>query len=490
MYCSFFGLKKLPFKISPDLSFFYTQAARDDIAHALQYSIERGDGIIKVVGEVGVGKTTILRLLAEKLPESFRKIYISSPNLSSLDFLKFICSDLQIEFQALDTKLDLMSRLNQFLLSEYAQNRRVVMLIDEAQAMTLDTLEEVRLLGNLETGEDKLLQIVLFGQPELDITLNDSRVKPLKDRIACNVTIPPFNAEEVMHYLNYRMRVAGYMGQDLFTLKLARRIQQMTQGLPRSINLLADKLLMVAFSKGDNKLKSQHFKSLLPEYPTVGTGQREWQWPRRLALIVFMLGVGGLLAFQFLGTSVQQIAFLPTPEQSPTQIVSTEQSAPEKQPGLVETVNETKLDDRQDAEVEVMRPTSLARALDVELAQLWQMAELQQKTETFLSQGQHNDACIVMSPMPIASFPKLYHQVKNRLSIDNRQYLFALFEIDLKQKVYQYQLIYYPREINKTELEAKKRDLVAISQFEYWQVKPLENLQVTMRALQHSGNRL
>lgn len=489
MYCSFFGLKKLPFKISPDLSFFYTQAARDDIAHALQYSIERGDGIIKVVGEVGVGKTTILRLLAEKLPESSRKIYISSPNLSSLDFLKFICSDLQIKFEASDTKLDLMSRLNQFLLSEYARNRRVVMLIDEAQAMTLDTLEEVRLLGNLETGEDKLLQIVLFGQPELDITLSDSRVKPLKDRIACNVTIPPFNAEEVMHYLNYRMRVAGYMGQDLFTLKLARRIQQMTQGLPRSINLLADKLLMVAFSKGDNKLKSQHFKSLLPEYSTVETDHRGWQSPRRLALIGLMLGMGGLLAFQFSGTSVQQTAFLPTAEQSLTQAKSGQPQS-EKQPGLVETTYESKPDNGIEENTDVMRPTDLAKMLDVELVQLWQMAELQQKTETFLSQGQHNDAYIVMSPMPIASFSKLYHQVKNRLSIDNRQYLFALFEIDLKQKVYQYQLIYYPREINKAELEAKKRDLVAISQFEYWQVKPLENLQVTMRALQQSGNRL
>lgn len=487
MYCSFFGLKKLPFKISPDLSFFYTQAARDDIAHALLYSIERGDGIIKVVGEVGVGKTTILRLLAEKLPESYRKIYISSPNLSSIDFLRFICSDLQIEVQNTDTKLDLMNRLNQFLLTEYAQNRRVVMLIDEAQAMTLDTLEEVRLLGNLETGEDKLLQIVLFGQPELEVTLNDPRVKPLKDRIACSVTIPALKAEEVMHYLNYRMRVAGYMGQDLFTLKLARRIQQMTQGLPRSINLLADKLLMVAFSKGDSKLKSQHFKTLVPDYPTTKTGF-DWSWTRRIAMIGLIIGSGGLLAFQLVGPSAIEVPLMQIAAQSESQVAVQNAVTPENRPGLVENSNKTETDST--ASSNGLRPTDMAKMLDVELAQLWQMAELQQKTETFLTKIPSQEAFIVMSPMPIASFSKLFHQVENRLSISNRQYLFALFEIDLQQKVYQYQLIYYPRETNASELEAKKQDLVAISQFEYWQVKPIESLQMKIQALQQSGNRL
>ncbi|PLA75583.1 hypothetical protein CYQ88_01050 [Hydrogenovibrio sp. SC-1] len=464
MYCSFFGLKKLPFKISPDLSFFYSQAARDDIVHALLYSIGRGDGIIKVIGEVGVGKTTILRLLAEKLPESYRKIYISSPNLSSMDFLKFICTDLKIEVKSSDTKLDLMGRLNQFLLTEYAQNRLVVMLVDEAQAMTLDTLEEVRLLGNLETGEDKLLQIVLFGQPELDVTLNDPRVKPLKDRIACSVEIPALKAEEVMQYLNYRMRVAGYMGQDLFTLKLARRIQQLTRGLPRSINLLADKLLMVAFSKGDNKIKLQHFKTLLPEYDVPKTVS-ELQWFRRLALIALIVGIGGFAVFQYAGQHSVDMSLLSGVE--PT-LAKTEAFSNSKS----------------------LRPTDLAKVLDVEISQLWQMASLQEKTEAFLTTLDSQEAFIVMSPMPIVSFAELYYQVANRLSAPNQQYLFALFEIDLKQKVYQYQLIYYPRESTAPELESKRQDLVAISQFEYWQVKPLETLQVKMQALQQSGKRL
>jgi len=494
MYCSFFGLKKLPFKISPDLSFFYTHAARDDIAHALLYSIERGDGIIKVVGEVGVGKTTLLRLLAEKLADSYQKIYISSPNLSSIDFLKFICSELRIETLASDTKLDLMNRLNQFLLSEYAQNRRMVMLVDEAQAMTLDTLEEIRLLGNLETGEDKLLQIVLFGQPELDLTLNDPRVKPLKDRIACSVAIPALKAEEVMQYLNYRMRVAGYMGQDLFTLKLARRIQQLTQGLPRSINLLADKLLMVAFSKGDNKLKPQHFKNLLSEYdlPSMATGKpfkRKGGW-----MMVAIVALVAIITVVLLPIKVTWFNLLAQPDL----IASEEFSAPEKPPGLADfepskpSVATDGVADKFDksADVGLYRPSDLASTFNIPLSQLVEMADLQQKTQAHLQAKSPQALFIVMAPMPIATFDKIYHQIKSRLYLTNRRYLFALFEVDLTNKVYQYQLIYDPRITDLKGLQQKQQDLISVSQIKAWQINPLANLQLKIQQLKQSGNNL
>ncbi len=257
------------------------------MVEALLYSILRGDGIVKVVGEVGVGKTMMLRMLVEKLPKHYQNIYISSPNLSPIDFLKFICSELQIPYDSTDTKHDLVRRLQARLIEAYAQGKRVVMLVDEAQSMTLDALEEVRLLGNLETETDKLLQMVLFGQPELDVTLNDVRVKPLKDRIAAELTLPPFNANEVFMYLNYRMRVAGRLDQDVFTSKLAKQVWKISGGFPRAINLLADKLLMAAFSDGDMQVKKKHLKAL--GYSSSTSNKGKGIWPRYA--VVF----GGLL---------------------------------------------------------------------------------------------------------------------------------------------------------------------------------------------------
>ncbi len=268
MYQDFFGLKSLPFKITSDLKFFYKHASREDIVNALCYSVVRGDGIIKVVGEVGAGKTTMLRLLSEKIPKNYIKVYISSPNLSPIDFLKYICSELNVPLAERATKLDVINSLQYTLISYFKQQKKVVLLVDEAQSMMVDTLEEVRLLGNLETQTDKLIQIVLFGQPELDITLSDDRLKPLKDRLANEFYVPLFSNEEVQKYLNYRMRVAGSMYENVFDKTVSTEIQRITKGLPRAINLLGDKLLMSAFSEGDDQVSLKHLRLL--GYSTIG----------------------------------------------------------------------------------------------------------------------------------------------------------------------------------------------------------------------------
>ncbi len=259
MYRKFFGLKQLPFKITPDLTYFYKHASREDIANSIIYSLSRGDGIVKVVGEVGSGKTTLLRLVSIKLPANIEKVYVTSPNLSPVDFLKLICSELNIAIEKDALKLEVIKSLQIYLIEKHKQGKNIVLLVDEAQSMTIDTLEEIRLLGNLETQTQKLLQIVLLGQPELDVTLNDPMLKPLKDRIANSVFIPNLNAEEVMRYLNSRVQIAGYVGGNLFSLKVAKRIRKITDGLPRSINLLADKLLMAAFSDDSQEIKEKHF---------------------------------------------------------------------------------------------------------------------------------------------------------------------------------------------------------------------------------------
>ncbi|MBN2647746.1 MAG: AAA family ATPase [Thiotrichales bacterium] len=262
MYRPYFGLTQLPFKITPELDMFYSEGSREEILQALKYTIERGDGILKVVGEVGCGKTMLLRLLAHSLNDHFKLIYVNSPNLSAKDILLFICNELGMEVNTSEQKYTLVHLMQQRLLEYYAQGRRVVMLIDEAQAMTLDGLEEIRLLSNLETDSDKLLQIVLFGQPELDNALEHPNIRQLKSRISYNIYIPPLSAVDVLSYLNFRMRKSGYRGIDVFSPAIAKRIHKLTNGYPRAINVLADKLLMAAFSRNDKQVKKTHFKDL------------------------------------------------------------------------------------------------------------------------------------------------------------------------------------------------------------------------------------
>jgi len=262
MYRKYFSLNSLPFKTTPDLAMFYKHGSRQEILEALLYTVERGDGIIKVTGEVGSGKTMLLRLLASKLPTHFEIIYVNSPNLSSKDILLYICSELDIPYHDKDQKFNLTNSIKQKLVNLHSQGKRVVMLIDEAQSMTFDALEEVRLLSNIETSNDKLLQVVLFGQPELDIALDNEKIRQLKSRISYSMFVPPLSHSEVQTYLNYRMRKAGYDDIDVFGDKVSKKIHSITSGLPRSINVVADKVLMAVFGSGDKFAKPVHLKNL------------------------------------------------------------------------------------------------------------------------------------------------------------------------------------------------------------------------------------
>jgi len=262
MYRKFFGLTSLPFKTTPELQMFYRDGSREQILEALLYTVTRGDGILKVTGEVGSGKTMLLRLLASRLPEDTEIIYINSPNLSAKDILLYICNELNIDTSKFNEKFSLTNALKERLVDLHASGKRVVMLIDEAQAMTFDALEEIRLLSNIETSDDKLLQMVLFGQPELDVAMENEKVRQIKSRISYSIYVPALSVKEVHAYLNYRMRQAGYTGLDVFNLKMAKRIQKLSMGLPRNINVIADKILMACFGSGDTVAKNKHFKSL------------------------------------------------------------------------------------------------------------------------------------------------------------------------------------------------------------------------------------
>jgi len=247
MYLDHFGLNEPPFRITPHTDFFFGGANRGATLDALLYAISHDEGIVKVSGEVGSGKTMLCRVLMERLPANVETIYLANPSLSNDEILFAIADELKIELTN-DRPSRLMRALLDHLITLYAEGRRVVVLIDEAHAMPRETLEEIRLLSNLETNRHKLLQIVLFGQPELDEHLNTPQLRQLMDRITHTFRLEPLAGNDVERYIDFRMRAAGYRGPNVFSPKAIRLIGDASGGLTRRVNILADKSLLAAFA--------------------------------------------------------------------------------------------------------------------------------------------------------------------------------------------------------------------------------------------------
>lgn len=247
LYLDFFGLREAPFKITPTTEFFYAGGQRGEILHALLYAIDVGEGIMSVTGEVGSGKTMLLRTLIEKLPDNADIIYIANPSLSGREILYNICEELGL--QAAENRPDTVRLLQNHLVEQHTRGRRVIAFIDEAQAMPDESLEEIRLLSNFETSRDKLLQIVLFGQPEFEEKLRQQNMRQLRERITVSLKLKPFGSADVREYIATRLRAAGYNGAPLFSSDACRLIVVVSQGLSRRINVLADKAMLSAYER-------------------------------------------------------------------------------------------------------------------------------------------------------------------------------------------------------------------------------------------------
>jgi type II secretory pathway predicted ATPase ExeA/septal ring-binding cell division protein DamX len=260
MYNEHFGLKRAPFRITPDTKMFYPGGSRGEILEALMYAITSGEGIVKVVGEVGSGKTMLCRMLEERLAEKVDIVYIANPSLSPEDTLHAIALEMKLDVGPEANRLQVMHALQERLLEKHANNRQVVVFVEEAQSMPIATLEEIRLLSNLETNRDKLLQIVLFGQPELDNNLEQPDIRQLKERITHSFYLQPFTPEQMREYVNFRMRAVGYRGPDIFRGGAYRRLARASEGLTRRINILADKALLAAFAEDTFDVGKRHVK--------------------------------------------------------------------------------------------------------------------------------------------------------------------------------------------------------------------------------------
>lgn len=248
MYLEFFGLDKPPFRITPDTHVFFEGSDRGAVLQALCYAISHGEGITKVVGEVGSGKTMLCRMLPNALRAGIDWVYLAHPRLQPDQMLHELARELDIPVTSDSDKLTVMRELQTSLLARHARNRQVVVLVEEAQEMPLETLEELRLLSNLETDEYKLLQIVLFGQPELDENLAGRKIRQLRERITHSLYLQPLSLEDIQAYLNFRMHACGYRGEDTFTLSVAKVMQTYSHGLIRRINIMADKVLLAAYA--------------------------------------------------------------------------------------------------------------------------------------------------------------------------------------------------------------------------------------------------
>jgi type II secretory pathway predicted ATPase ExeA len=293
MYYAFFGLKQPPFRITPDTDFFFEGGNRGAVLEALTYAITHGEGIVKVTGEVGSGKTMLCRVLQARLPASVETVYLANPSVSPEEILHAIAFELQLALPRDAGRLEVMHALNEYLLAKHAEHKQVVVFVEESQSMPIATLEEIRLLSNLETKQHKLLQIVLFGQPELDDNLRRTEIRQLRERITHSFSLAPLDAEEVHEYLAFRLRAAGYRGPDLFAPRVIRYVARATGGLTRRINIVADKALLAAFAANTHNVDLKHVRAAVADSEFSGAPparRRKWG----LGILALTAGLGGL----------------------------------------------------------------------------------------------------------------------------------------------------------------------------------------------------
>lgn len=259
MYLNHFGLQEAPFGLTPNTGFYYGLPPHEEALQVLNWALAQGEGFIKVTGEVGTGKTLLCRKLLSELGSEahpVRLAWLPNPHLTPAELRTALALELGLSVRE-GAELDLTDRIHRHLISLHQQGSRVVVLIDEAQALPDKTLEAIRLFGNLETESNKLLQIVLFGQPELDARLAKPHLRQLRQRIGFSYCLRPLRFDETRAYLEHRLQVSGYRGAPLFAGYAMRLLWRASRGIPRLINILAQKCLMLAYGQGARQIDSR-----------------------------------------------------------------------------------------------------------------------------------------------------------------------------------------------------------------------------------------
>ena len=323
MYLEHFGLAEAPFRITPHTEFFFSGANRGATLDALLYAVTHDEGIIKISGEVGSGKTMLCRVLMERLPKHVAIVYLSNPSLSSDDILYAIADELALTLPENARPSAVLKVLQNHLISLYAEGRRVVVLIDEAHAMPAETLEQIRLLSNLETNHNKLLQLVLFGQPELNDILARADMRQLKERITHNFMLEPLVRNDVAGYMEFRMRAAGYKGPNVFSPAATRLVHDASRGLTRRVNILADKSLLAAFAGGTHQITVKEVRAAIRDSDfSSATAARRTPSKWVLAGGALALGVVIIAAAATVYLAPGRLAVTPPPAATPAPLVT------------------------------------------------------------------------------------------------------------------------------------------------------------------------
>lgn len=289
MYLYHFGLEELPFTLTPNTSFYMPMAMHDEALAVLSTALQTGEGFIKVVGEVGTGKTLLCRKLLNEIPAHFITAYIPNPYLNPDELRRAVAVELGVkQAQRMSVQL-LTQRIQTRLLELHGQGHSVVLILDEAQALPEDSLEALRLFTNLETETRKLLQVVLFAQPELDERLNTTEFRQLRQRITFGYKLRAMNINEVQHYINHRLKVAGYKGAELFPANVCQEITRVSQGIPRLVNILCHKMLMLAYGQGHYNMTTKLLSMAVDDTESIVVSPRKTPWMLSLTLIVSVI---------------------------------------------------------------------------------------------------------------------------------------------------------------------------------------------------------
>ncbi len=260
MYLYHYGIKELPFTLTPNTRYFFGLPSHKEAIQVLLTTLKAGEGFIKVTGEVGTGKTLICRKLLNELPDYFVAAYIPNPYLTPSELRKAVASELNVTLTDQTDQQEFTQRIQRRLIQIHQENKGVVLIIDEAQALPVESIEALRLMTNLETESRKLMQVVLFGQPELDDKLSLPELRQLKQRVTFSYTLRLMDTDQVYQYVKHRMNVADYQGGDLFNKKCCSLLFRASKGTPRIVNVLCHKALMLAYGEGMQKITPSHVK--------------------------------------------------------------------------------------------------------------------------------------------------------------------------------------------------------------------------------------